>query len=61
MKRLKEMRKNKMFSSQYSELSNWEKVENLCICIQLNIKKLVFIGFSKKFGVLSGQFFFSCF
>ena len=31
MKWLKEMRKNKMFKSQSSELSDWEKVENLCI------------------------------
>ena len=31
MKWLKEMRKNKIFKSQSSELSDWEKVENLCI------------------------------
>ena len=31
MKWLKEMRKNKLFKSQSSELSDWEKVENLCI------------------------------
>ena len=31
MKWLKEMRKNKMFKSQSSELSNWEKIENSCI------------------------------